>query len=190
MGKAPITEEDLTRGLEAMGGFSNLGQKPRRDSPFGSEYVRNRPAETSPPPVRANPTPTPTRADIVPMPSPRSQELPRPVTPAAPIASPVELRNPISELPQSQPKSETYQERITLQMTPAMRDRLNELARTLQRKRRTKGERITPNTIMRVAIESFIAGFEPSQVLGVSSEDELLSNVLLARKGRGLEGQR
>src|SRR4051794_14867547 len=46
MAKSQVTEQDLEQSLQTLGGFGKLAtQKPRRDSPFGSEFSR-RPEES------------------------------------------------------------------------------------------------------------------------------------------------
>ena len=48
------------------------------------------------------------------------------------------------------------------------------MARELQRKRSQKNERITPNTVMRVALEFFMDRFSVEQTDRVNTEEELL----------------
>jgi hypothetical protein len=81
------------------------------------------------------------------------------------------------EKKETHPKSDTLTERITLQMSPEMRDAVNDYARHLQRRRKDKGERITANSVMRVAIQHFLDTFELESVQGTSSEEELLARI-------------
>jgi hypothetical protein len=118
-------------------------------------------------------TPDPVRA-----PAPKVQPL-KTLSPKAAVA------HAAGELDEPLTKADEFTERITLQMTPEMRDKLGEIARVLQRSKREKGERITPNTLMRVAIKSFIDGFDSQALRGVSSEEELLREVQGMRRRRG-----
>lgn len=59
-------------------------------------------------------------------------------------------------------------------MTADMRTRVNLLAAELQRRRTKKTRRFTPNSVFRVAIETFLDHFELSPGDHVNSEEELL----------------
>jgi hypothetical protein len=50
-------------------------------------------------------------------------------------------------------KSDIYTEPVTLKISPEMRDSVIALARDLQRAKTTKDERITANTVIRVAVQ-------------------------------------
>lgn len=58
-------------------------------------------------------------------------------------------------------------------MTAEMRSRANLLAAELQRRRTEKRVRFTPNTVVRVAIETFLEHFELSPGDHLNSEEEL-----------------
>lgn len=201
MAKSQITEDDITQGIQTLGGFGNLAQKPRRDSPFGSDFAAKKVEPKLPAPTVSAPAPEPVRPPIT----------AQAAVPTQPLAKRVEVVVPLrEEAPQIQrtlapkiaapkkevsietenereghPKSETLTERITLQMSPEMRDSVNEIARQLQRTKREKGERITANTVMRVAIQSLIDSFDPKSIRGVSSEEELFQEMKVVRKIKG-----
>jgi len=194
MAKSQVTEDDIAQGIQSLGGFGGLsGQKPRRDSPFGSDFAAKKDLKPSPAPAVVE-----NRAPAIATPSPiitaeplakKVEVLSPPKEESAPASVPIKvspvkkaISKPIDESREGHPKSDECTERITLQMTPEMRDELNELARGLQRGRREKGERITANTLMRVAIQSFIDSFDAKVLGGVSSEEELFQEMKMARK--------
>ncbi len=79
-------------------------------------------------------------------------------------------------------KADIYTERITLQLSPEMRDQVDSLARELQRTKTSKDERITSNTVMRVAIRHFLDEFKLRKGEEPNGEEELLTLV----KGRDI----
>jgi hypothetical protein len=202
MAKAQITEEALAQGIQSLGGFGNLAAKPRRDSPFGAAFAPKKAEPAAPTQVSqeiptAPPASAATVTEVAPVPqpiakqvevvSPAQAETPAKSTKLQTLKAPPPKKDVVrieAEEPEAPVKADEYTERITLQMTPEMRDKLNELARALQRSRREKGGRITANTLMRVAIQSFIDGFDPKALSGVSSEEELLREVQGKRKSR------
>ena len=188
MAKSQVTEHDLEQSLQTLGGFGKLAaQKPRRDSPFGSDFARR--AEESKPVSEVAPQKTPEVALLQKAPgqgveiggeASREVLANKPPARTAPSKTPPK---PVSdEQAESHAKSDTLTERITLQMSPEMRDAVNDLARQLQRRRKDKGERITANSVMRVAIQQFLDDFELESVQGVSSEEELFAIVQSKRK--------
>jgi hypothetical protein len=165
MAKGHVTDQELESGLKSLGGLGNIaGSGAKRDSPFGVEFARKATPEAVPEALPVQPEPErridlkPVR-EVTPTPpatAPQSPEArrPPPVRAArdpAPRANegfrPVEF---LSDIPTR--KSDCFTERVTLQMGPDMRDDLNLLAARLQRRKTDKSERITANTIMRVAI--------------------------------------
>jgi hypothetical protein len=84
-------------------------------------------------------------------------------------------KNPVPKSPvQLQvPKTELYTERVTVLMDAAMRDDLNEVARLLQRRKSDSTERITANTITRVAVRLFLDELRPSDTDSPKTESEL-----------------
>ena len=75
----------------------------------------------------------------------------------------------------SQRKADIFTERVTLQMSAEMRDAVDELARQLQRAKTSKNERITANTVIRVAIRLLTENFELGKDEGPNNEEELYS---------------
>ena len=73
--------------------------------------------------------------------------------------------------------ADIYTERVTLQLSPEMRDRVDALARELQRSKSNKVERITANTVMRVAIQHVLKNFKLNGGDVPSGEEELLSAI-------------
>lgn len=77
-------------------------------------------------------------------------------------------------------KEDVFTERVTLKISSEMRDAVDALAKELQRRRTKKHERITANTVMRVAISHFLARLELDAGDLANDEDELLE--LVGRK--------
>ena len=73
--------------------------------------------------------------------------------------------------------ADVYTERITLRLSPAMRDHMDALARELQRSRRTKGERITANTMIRAAINAVRLGVKLEAGDTANTEEEVFQLV-------------
>jgi hypothetical protein len=70
-------------------------------------------------------------------------------------------------------KADVFTERVTLQISPEMRDDVERLARELQRSKVSKKERITGNTVMRVAIRLITSRFELKPGEWPNDEEEL-----------------
>jgi hypothetical protein len=182
MAKSQVTEQDLEQSLQTLGGFGNLAtQKPRRDSPFGSDFAR-RPEESKPvseaTPQRMAEVSQRSRASGHGVELVEEEREPR-LTKRPSTTVPIETISKAAseEKKDNHPKSDTLTERITLQMSPEMRDAVNDYARQLQRRRKDKGERITANSVMRVAIQHFLDNFELERVQGASSEEELFATI-------------
>jgi len=62
---------------------------------------------------------------------------------------------------------------VTVRMTAEIRTRANVLAAELQRRRTEKTNRFTPNSVFRVAIETFLERFQLTPEDHVNSEAEL-----------------
>jgi hypothetical protein len=58
-----------------------------------------------------------------------------------------------------------------------IRDRAEALAKDLQRRRTHKGERITTNTVIRVALRALLDAFDPSASATINTESELYETV-------------
>lgn len=76
-------------------------------------------------------------------------------------------------------KADIFTERVTLSMSTEMRDDVEALARELQRRRTRKDERITANTVMRVAIQSLLERLNLEDWEAANNEADLLE---LARR--------
>lgn len=112
---------------------------------------------------------TPSPAGPMPAPPPRTG---RPVTPILPASDAGEMRG--SEVPNygtnTQPKFQRLQRKDTL-IWPEQLERLTVLQRALNRKRgRGQGERITENTLIRVALDLLLS--RQNELVG-TNEDEL-----------------
>lgn len=226
MAKAQVTEDDLKASVGGLGGFSGLtGKATRRDSPFGSDYVKRSPnteqtssvvelpAAQPKEPARnsadqnltftssENSIVTPQQTDAaikdvepkadlpvvsaIPVTPPANDEVPERVTkevePKKPAVTKVAIAKPIA----APLVVDDYTERMTLPMTFEMRERLDSLARQLQRRRADKSERITANSLIRVAIEVYLDALTPGEEETPSNEDELRSIALSKVKRRG-----
>jgi hypothetical protein len=83
------------------------------------------------------------------------------------------------------PKTELFSERVTVLMDSEMRDELNRVAHLLQRRKTASTERITANTLMRVAIKVFLEELEPADTDTPNTELELyrLTKSKVRRRG-------
>jgi hypothetical protein len=184
MAKGQVTEEELSSGLKGIGDFSVLGGAPRvrRDNPFRDSRSENpapafektievQPFEDVPPPAPIKTPQTVERKRSTP--APRKVETIR----KADRPTKIEERQSGGESPEktkpSSRKADVLTERVTLQMSPEMRDEVDSLARDLQRARTEKGERITANTVMRVAVQLLIDHFHQQRGEAVNSEEQL-----------------
>jgi hypothetical protein len=190
MAKSQVTEQDLEQSLQTLGGFGKLStQKPRRDSPFGSEFSR-KPEESKPIPQVA-PQKSPEVTLLSKTPGQGMEHLEEDgevlLTNPLPKSSPTRrISKPLlEETTASHPKSNTLTERVTVQMSPEMRDAVNDLARHLQRRRKDKGERITANSVMRVAIQYFLDNVQLERVQGASTEREIEKSLAAGMKNPG-----
>ena len=191
MAKGQVTDDELATGLKSFGGFGALGgasERPRRDDPF-----RDTRAETAVPfATRPEPSPVELVKSVerqeregeinapVPLISP-SRAKSREKTPSVTRASsPVKSAKAISPKRETETvrenKTERYTERVTVLLDPELRDGAESLAKELQRKRTEKGERITANTVIRVALRAMLEKFEAGEVV-VNTEEELFEVV-------------
>lgn len=187
---AQVTEEDLQAGLKSLGGLGAVaGSGGRRDSPFGNNYVKRPTAEISPTIVEPAKVEEPTktielknkvessvenvsdkvvaRAEVE---SKQIEEVKPKIVEVQPKLKVRQERTPIAP----STKTDVLTERITLQMSPEMRDELNDVARKLQRAKTDKTVRITANCVMRAAIQAVLDEVDLFSGEGVNSEDELL----------------
>jgi hypothetical protein len=207
-----VTEDDLASGLSGFGDdFSTITEKrPRRDSPFrdtrteaetrGKEekVIEMRPAAEStiaPAPERDPREDLLARARAL---QARSAQRPPVREGREPQRSPTRVptieesaREVRVTFPEAQEglegqatvrKADIFTERVTLSVSTDMRDSVETLARELQRRRTRKDERITANTVMRVAINALLDGFELEDGDVVNTEDELLNLVRRANR--------
>lgn len=186
MAKGQITDDDLRKGIGNPPGLDILtGTKPKKDNPFRST--------TTPAPVEAHVQQISPVSNVVELRTEiQSKEVEAsPKVEDLPIKMPVKTHPRIEE-PESEPqnedleqpvdkdttvkpsrKSDIYTERVTVLFSPEMRDGLEALARTLQRRKKSKDERITPNTVVRAAVRIILdrCGLKDSDA--PNSEEEL-----------------
>lgn len=170
-----VTEEDLAAGMKGLGGFGALS--PRRDSPFRDSRSEVKAPEAKT--VEVKPTTesrsvygTPVVEPAKPAESKRAEPSPK-TAPARPVPSPTVRESSRPQQKQPQRKADIYSERVTLQISAEMRDEVDELARQLQRAKTSKDERITANTVMRVAIRLLTENFKLKSGEGPNNEEEL-----------------
>lgn len=198
MAKGQVTTDDLASGIKSFGGLSSLGGAPRpaRDNPFRdtrTEAVQPVAAVTVPEPAPETP-----RLEVInghekpevgegtkPLAPPRPPRERKPTVARATerIATPTPLSvpNPDASMPNpngSEKKTEIYTERVTALLNADLRDRAEALAKDLQRRRTQKGERITTNTVIRVALRAMLESFQPSTIAELNTESELYEAVL------------
>jgi hypothetical protein len=181
MGKGQVSEKELAQGIKSLGGLTGLTSTTvRRDSPFGSEFVK--------------PVVAPVRDALVvekvkePLTLDASDARPEPVAKERELFERAETQTPQKTQkpkntkriisPDERESDETsarhFTERVTLKMTSEMRDDLHYLATKLQRRKKSKEERITSNTVMRVAIQFLLDELKLKDTDLVNSEEELL----------------
>jgi hypothetical protein len=186
MAKGQVSEEELSNGLKGIGDFAglNTSSRVRRDNPF-----RDSRAETPPSPLPVK------TIDVLPSAAPSRTTLPN--GPVPEIKAKV-ARNSISTpetVKQGRAvekteengvrKADVFTERVTLQISPEMRDQVERLARELQRAKSSKKERITGNTVMRVAIRLITTRLQLKAGQAPNDEEELyeLIEKVLTRTG-------
>lgn len=198
---AKVTEDDLKAGLTGLGSFGGIGAgRPRRDSVFrdtrDDETPAVVPAAVEPVrPVEVQPTmveAAPLATEVTPpvresKPIPLVKEVPRlqkePERKEPPKEKPPVTEPPAEEqAPAKARKADVHTERVTLPISPEMRDGVDALARSLQRHRTKKGESITANAVIRTAVRLVLERVELKPGDVANSEEELFK--LLARKLR------
>ncbi len=188
MAKGTVTDQELESSLKSLGGLGGIATSgSRRDSPFGSDFVkkaapeaeieRPRPEAEVVKAVELHPvTQSTLNMGETRAPAPELNRVTtavRPVTGAKP--RPKERGKPLEAIPPAPTrKSDNFSERVTLQMDPDMRDELNLLAARLQRRKTDKSERITANTIMRVAIRVVLDEVKLDEADIANNEGDLL----------------
>jgi hypothetical protein len=169
MPKGQVTDEELASGLRGMGGLSSLSPV-KRDSPFRDSRTEAKTVD-----VRAQKS---AEAQTQPrLAGPRAEEAALPPTAASIPESRTAKPSRSEKRKAAQRKADIYSDRVTLQISPEMRDEVDDLARRLQRSKAIKGERITSNSVMRVAIQLFIDQFQMNLGETPNSESELMELV-------------
>jgi hypothetical protein len=175
MAKGQVSEEELTKGLKGIGNFGGISSSPRvrRDNPF-------RDSRDEPPPAAPAKT-----IEVVPgAPEKRAVKAvepkvePKPVRSIAPAPKAVEKERVGEKTAPAVRKADIFTERVTLQISPEMRDEVERLARELQRSKTSKGERITANTVMRVALQLLMKNYQFGRGDVANNEGELYDLVL------------
>jgi len=177
MAKGQVSDKELATGLKTFGGFGALGQaatRPRREDPFRDTRAEAAPA----PPPLIEVVKTPPAEPEVSAPAPETEEPAkvREKKPAVPRLTRAERKPEPVHRPEpsaAEKKSEFYTERVTVPLDPELRDAAEALAKDLQRRRTEKGERITANTVMRVALRILLDGFDSKSAGIVNTEEEL-----------------
>lgn len=189
MAKGQVTEKELESSIASLGGLSGLATTgvsgAKRDSPFGTSFAKRassqvaeapREAAAERDPVKAIELKGRSEAPLVP-----AKEIPAEpkevvqVPPRTPVRSEAKPKARLVQEPEPTRKSDTLTERVTLQMSPDMRDNVGEIARKLQRRKTDKkSERLTANTVMRVAIQFLLDELTLDEEDRPSTEDELL----------------
>jgi hypothetical protein len=199
MAKGQVTPEDLATGIKSFGGLSSLGGAPRpvRDNPFRD--TRTEPAQPQPVVAVAAPEPAPEvpRLEVInghdtagvgegtsklvasKPPRERKPVAPRPAQrPAAPV--PIAEPNAVGR----EKKTELYTEQVSVPLNAEIRDRAEALAKELQRRRTDKSERITTNTVIRVALRAMLDAFHLPEAAAINTESELYDAVLKQWPGK------
>jgi len=182
MAKNQVTEEQLSQGLKGMGGFGSLAQRPRRDHPFRSsanEPVKVIDVAPRIAPVLEEDKFTGSREEreekVISMKARRAPDKAELQEPEAPQpAATRQAGKKKQPRAQAARKADVFSERITLQLSPKMRDKADALAKDLQRLRTSKEERITANTVMRVAVKLVLDKFKPGVGESVANTEEEL----------------
>ena len=169
MAKGQVSEEELSLGLKGLGGFGSLGgARVVKDSPFRDSRSAPKVIDVAKPEVVK-------------------------AAPALPAVPPIPKAEPVVEVVRPAPAKKTqakakmeaatrrvadiYTERVTLQLSPEMRDKVDALARELQRSKSSKDERITSNTVMRVAIRHLLKHYKVTGSDVPNGEEEFLEAI-------------
>jgi hypothetical protein len=177
MPKGQVTEEELATGLRGMGGLSALAPT-KRDSPFRDSRADVKSIE-----LPAVPPAKPSVGDAAERAPSEKPSKEKPVAAAPKERSSAERQPRAEKRKIAQRKADIYSEPVTLRISPEMRDEVDSLARDLQRAKTSKEERITSNSVIRVAIRYFLDEFPVADREQVNTELELLA--FAKRKGNG-----
>jgi hypothetical protein len=181
MAKGQVSEEQLSQGLKGIGNFDGLSApRVRRDNPFRDSRKDVPQLEPTNSVVQVQSSPTRAREpELKPVPAKGA----RANSPSAKPAAKVPKRE---EKPGDGGlrKADIFKERVTLMISPEMRDDVERIARELQRSKSSKAERITGNTVMRVAIRLLTEKFELKGNTAPNNEEELFEVVAKALRNR------
>ena len=154
--------EPVTESLAPAAGLQHFrtvaGGRHQRDDPFGSAPDRKARAMPDVPPSVPAPT------------IPKSPREPQKTPATATIGT-----TPSDELAEEGGRARVFAENVTVPLFVALRDRSEELARTLNRNRKVRKERITRNSVIRVALEQFLDTFTSSAEQAIECEADLLA---------------
>ena len=162
MPRSSFDNEPATERLAPAAGLQHFrtvaGGRHQRDDPLGS--APDRKARTMPD------VPPPAPAPSIPKPPRESQKNHAPAIIGA---------TPSNELAEEGGRPRVFAENVTVPLSVALRDRSEELARTLNRNRKVRKERITRNSVIRVALEQFLDTFTSSADQAIECEADLLA---------------
>lgn len=170
MAKTPLLEAPLDQKIEeGLSNFRAIGARPPtlRDGPFG------------PPPEKPSQN---LRKEVS-----QVENIPPPLPQAATVVSRAESQSsrlkPVqSEELESEPTG--FDEPVTLPLPTELRERAEKFARTLNRSRTVKKERLSRNAVTRVALEWFLDEFSLAPGEAINSEKELLIYAKSRKKRR------
>ena len=154
-------ESSLSHDIQVSGGLKQFrsiaeGSQAQRDGPFG------------PPPKQVTNEPLP---PSVPAASETVPDRTRPLSKQQ-IKSRREPAKTEDDI--GQPEASSMDEKVTVPLSHDLRARSEALARAISRSRSIKRTRITSNSIIRVALETFLNSFSLSSGQSINSEAELL----------------
>jgi hypothetical protein len=191
MAKGQVTTDDLSTGMRSFGGLSSLGgaARPVRDNPYRD--TRSEPVQPAVPAPAPDPAPEAPRLEVVnghdnpevgegtkTLAAPKPPRERKPVAPRT--ATRIERAAPLvaTEGGAREKKTELYPEQVSVLLNAEIRDRAEALAKDLQRRRTHKGERITTNTVIRVALRAMLEAFRLPESAALNTESELYEAVL------------
>jgi hypothetical protein len=181
MAKGQVSEEQLSQGLKGIGNFGGLStSRVRRDNPFRDSRKEVSQPEPAKPVPAIEPAPLRVReAELKPVPAKTVR------TPPAPKPPPKAAKQKTLKKEDGARKADIFTVKVTLPISPEMEDEVERLARELQRTKTSKQERITANTVMRVAIRLLTSQLELRPDQAPNTEEELFqfATASLSRKG-------
>lgn len=185
MAKGQVSEEELSKGLKGIGDFGGLNpSRVRRDNPFRDSRMEA-PFPESVKTIEVVPARTENRETKA-VHAQISKVEPKPTKKAPEPLARVERKNVVKSEESGGRKADIFTERVTLQISPEMRDKVERLARELQRAKISKKERITGNTVMRVAIRLITSRLELKPGQAPNDEEELFELIEKAFAVRGV----